>query len=105
MKIRPAGHRVVVIPDISDAQMRATKSGIILAHTEAALEQAAVVTGVIESIGDNAWKAFDEGFPWAKTGDRVLFAKYAGKAFGQEEDRRIILNDDDIIAVIEEEND
>jgi len=98
MVIVPAGHRVMIKPD--DVEKK-TASGIVLPVDEKK-EKAATVIGTIVAIGPNAWRAFDDGLPWATIGDRVYYIKYAGKFVGKEEEF-IVVNDEDIIAVIRED--
>lgn len=101
MKLKAVGHRVIVRPDEVEKQ---TKGGIILnlAKDEKRLE-AAQHRGVIVDIGPNAWKGFDDGQPWAETGDRVYFVKHAGQMVEDEETGELfrLLNDDDIVAKVE----
>ena len=105
MKIKPAGPRIVVIPDKledkDDRYAAARRAGIEIVHSERLREQGAVDTGTVESIGSTAYLAYDNGAPWCTVGDKVAYAKYAGKYIGEDEDRRLVLNDDDIIAVLE----
>lgn len=108
--IEPAGHRVLVKPekveDVDPAIKRARAAGLDLsAVTNDKKEQEAVVFGIVLAIGSTAWKDPSlGGLPWAKVGDRILFAKFAGKSVeldGQEP--VLLLNDEDIVAVIREE--
>jgi co-chaperonin GroES (HSP10) len=52
-----------------------------------------------------SWKAFDEGKPWAKVGDRVAFAKYGGFILEDEKtlEKVRVLNDEDVVAIWREE--
>lgn len=94
------GHRLLIKPwepeEISDG-------GIVIA-TQSTLkkEAAAVKEGKIVGIGPNAWKAFDDGEPWAKVGDIVVFAKYAGKFLTISGEDYIVINDEDIQCILEE---
>lgn len=110
---QPCGHRVIVQRDpVVDTY---GESGIIITSSASAkkLEAANAQTGVVVAIGPDAWKAFRmindngkevNGKQWAKPGDYVLFAKYAGRnvddPFTPDEGDLIILNDEDIIAII-----
>ena len=101
MKIEPAGHRVIVKPDQLE---EVSKGGIVLAYGEdkKRMEQAQH-TGILMAIGPNAWKAYDDGIPWAKIGDRVYFAKYGGYLVEEDGVQYRLLNDEDITAIIREE--
>lgn len=94
MRIEPCGHRVVVKPDPIEEK---TQSGIIVSVGEKKeREQAAQTTGVIVAVGPTAWKAFDDGEPWAAVGDRVTYAKYGGWPFDHDGENFRLLNDEDI---------
>lgn len=98
MRIEPAGHRVIVKPD---ALEEVTEGGIIIAHgADKKRKEQAQQTGVIVSVGPTAWKAFDEGEPWAAVGDRVYFAKYGGHIIEDSGQEYRLLNDEDITAII-----
>jgi chaperonin GroES len=97
--IEPAGHRVLV--KVEEAET-VTKGGIIVASTIADKNTEANIFGVIIAIGENAWKAFDGGDPWAQVGDRIAFAKYGGFVIIDPDtnEKFRLLNDEDITAVI-----
>lgn len=116
--IRPVGFRVLVKPDKvkdhdkfeeNDEGEMYTDSGIFLGKEEdesvknILREGKAQTFGTIVGIGETAWKAYDDGEPWAKVGDRVAFAMYGGSWMTDPEDGEeyILLNDNDITAVIE----
>lgn len=98
------GHRVLVKPrDI----VKKTESGIILEYLDnEELERAATNIGTVVQVGADAWKTmYISGYigePWAKVGDEVYFAKWAGKWITDESsgERYLVLNDEDITAVI-----
>jgi chaperonin GroES len=100
MSVTPAGHRVLVLPDIVEEK---TSGGIILAPSAMDKEKAATVTGVIIEVGMNAWKAFDDGTPWAKEGDKVYFKQYAGYVLKKDGKEYRVLNDEDVIAIDKQE--
>lgn len=111
MKIEPAGHRVIVKPDpLSEIEQKELerfeslqKSGFeINDPKDKKRREQAVATGTIMAIGFTAWKAYDDGQPWAKVGDRVHFAKYGGYAFEEDGETYRLLNDEDITAIIRE---
>lgn len=96
--ITPVGNRVIVKQDLLE---ETTDSGIVLVREHEAAEQAAQIAGTVLAIGDDCWAAYDED--WCSEGDRVLFAKYAGKNINDVAtgETYLIMNDIDIVAVIE----
>lgn len=110
--IIPCGHRVLVRQDKvheHDAVLaRAKAAGLELSLDRNVKYQFGVDEGVVLEIGSTAFKDFG-GEPWCSKGDRVVFAKNAGKTVVdpsekelKEEDRTpyVILNDEDIVAVL-----
>lgn len=98
----PAGHRVVVDPDDPPE-----KIGSLYVPTwvkeNRAIEN---VFGTLVAIGPTAWKAFDDGEPWAKVGDRVVISKYGGVFLDDPKTGRKLrlLNDEDIVSVWKDED-
>ncbi|MEA2038870.1 MAG: co-chaperone GroES [Thermodesulfobacteriota bacterium] len=95
--IRPAGHRVVVLPEVIPEK---TDGGIYRPPTNVDREQLAVIKGKIIEIGPTAWMDFSDGQPWAKVGDEVVFSKYGGLIVDDEGIQYRVLNDEDIVAII-----
>lgn len=108
MKITPILHRILVKPDVleevDDNYKRAKQAGIILESLEREREQAAVDTGIVVSMGPTVFKDFGADNP-LKVGDRVVFAKYGGKAIYNpvEDVKYVALNDEDVIAILTKE--
>ena len=98
--IIPAGHRVLVRPDIVDEKV----GSLYLAVETKERKANEQIFGTLVAVGENAWKAFDEGKPWAKVGDRVTFAKYGGFSIEDPvtKEKFRLLNDEDICAIVEE---
>lgn len=108
LKVTAVGHRVIVQPDKVETK---SKGGIIL-QVDEKREQASAQKGTVVAVGEMAWKNVAYGWgidgwkPWCQPGDRVFFARYAGKQFRDDEhpdDVYIILNDEDIQCLIVEE--
>lgn len=100
MKVIPLMHRALVKPRPVEKK---TESGIIIMDTTARKEQAATEEGTIIALGDTFGKDFGAGV-LPEVGDKVYFAKYAGKFIKDDNDEDLVLlNDDDIIAIIKEE--
>jgi co-chaperonin GroES (HSP10) len=98
--IKAVGYRVVVKPDPVKEK---TQGGIILAMDEKQ-ERAAISVGTVVEVGPIAFMAFKpyEG-PWCQAGDKIAYAKYAGKWVGDPEfpddkDKELlVLNDEDVV--------
>lgn len=107
-RVEVVGHRVLLKPAFDSEE---TEWGFQLDVGETfKREKAATVIGEVVSIGPMAWKAFDgdspDWKPWAKVGDVVYFAKYAGKFIKIDDQDYIIINDEDIQGIrIEDEED
>lgn len=106
----PAGHRVIVRPDPVE---EVSEGGIVvMMPSDVAQEQAGQVQGTLVAVGPNAWKAFDDGHPWAQVGDKVVYSKYAGRYMKdpdvdtsdphERDNKIVILNDEDILATVED---
>lgn len=96
------GYRVHVKPDVSETEVAARKAGIVLAPTnDRRQEQLAVDTGVVVDIGPTAWADYG-GTPWVSVGDKVVYARHAGYAVGEETDKILVLNDGDIVTKVED---
>lgn len=106
MNIEAIGFRVLVKPDPVKEQ---TQGGIIIA-TNKQLERNATTTGVVINIGPEAFRSYNRtaGFtsyvPWVQPGDRVSYAKYAGKWIDDGEESFLVLNDEDICARIKDDS-
>ena len=97
--IEPAGHRVLV--KVEEIESR-TAGGIIVPETIREKQTDENIFGTIVAIGRNAWKAFDDGQPWAKVGDRISFAKYGGGYITDPitGEKFRVLNDEDVTTII-----
>ena len=94
-QLRPLGDRVVIQP-IAREEM--TKSGIVLPDTakEKPQEGKIIAAGPGRVLEDGKREAMD-----VKTGDKVLYAKYAGTEFKVEGEDLLIVSQKDILAVVE----
>jgi len=96
-RIRPLADRVVIKPQEKEEK---TRGGIYLPDT-ASKEKPQ--EGIIMAVGDG--KVDDKGKRTpigVKTGDKVLFAKYAGTEIKIEDEDYLILAEKDILAVVNE---
>lgn len=95
MRIKAVGHNLIVKPFPVE---EVSAGGIVLNPSKR--EQAAQVKGELVSIGPNAWKAFDDGEPWAELGQTVFYAQYGGAVIKDEDGEEYrLLRDEDIAAV------
>ncbi|MBT3226966.1 MAG: co-chaperone GroES [Deltaproteobacteria bacterium] len=95
MKIRPLHDRVIVRRN--DAETK-TASGIIIPDTAKEKPQ----EGEIVAAGSGIRKDDGTVLPLdVKTGDRVLFGKYAGTEIKIDGEELLMMKEDDILGVIE----
>lgn len=105
MAIKPILHRILVKPDDimeKDKHLRKAKElGLIIHQDEQSREQAAVDEGTVIDFGPTVFKDFGSENP-IKVGDKVVYARYAGKAIVDpvDETKYVALNDEDVIAII-----
>lgn len=98
---KPCGNKILVRMDRVE---EVTKSGIVLPSQKTERESMAQMVGTIIAVGNCAWG--DQQFPWARVGDKVKFAKYAGYLH-QEEGSDVlyrVMHDLDIIMVLPKES-
>jgi chaperonin GroES len=94
MDIKPLGERVVV--KVLESEEK-TKSGIVLPDTAKEKPQMGKVLAVgTGKVLDNGQKLPLE----VKTGDKVLFAKYAGTEVKLDGEEYMVLKENDILAII-----
>lgn len=102
--MEPCGHRVIVLPQ--KVEEKSSGGIIVISDSKTAkMEKAGKDIGTLYKIGPNAWKAFDDGLPWAKEGDEVIYAKYGGLFVTDPatDIEYVLLNDEDIVMVVETE--
>ena len=93
-KLRPLGDRVVILPS---AREEMTKSGIVLPDTakEKPQEGTILAAGPGRILEDGKREPMD-----VKTGDKVLYAKYAGTEFKIDGEDLLIVSQKDILAIV-----
>ncbi len=94
MNLKPLGDRVVV--KVVEAEEK-TDSGIVLPDTAKEKPQ----QGEVKAVGSG--KLLDNGNrvePEVKTGDKVLFSKFAGTDVKVDGEDFLIMRQDDILAVV-----
>ena len=94
-KLRPLGDRVVIEPTPREDM---TKSGIVLPDTakEKPQEGKVIAVGPGKFLDDGKRESID-----VKTGDKVLYAKYAGTEFKLDGEELLIVSQKDILAIVE----
>lgn len=106
MKVEVVGHRVLIDPEVPKKEIDdGALAGFEIVGNEIEREKAATTIGRIVGIGPNAWKAFDDGEPWAEVGDKVYFAKYGGKWIEVDGKEYVIINDEDLVCRVKETED
>ena len=89
------GNRVVILPD----EVETMSQGGIITMTDAQIQgyRDQTTTGVVIDYGPAAWlDPIMGGEPWVNKGDRVVYAKHAGKLFKVPGDDKeyVCVNDD-----------
>jgi co-chaperonin GroES (HSP10) len=109
MVIQPVLHRILVKPDkledVDDTYKRAAAAGLVFDHAnERKREQEAIDTGVVVMMGPTVGRDFGDP-DFVQVGDRVVYAKYGGKAIvhPKNKERYVALNDEDVIAIFKED--
>lgn len=103
--IKVCGHRVLIDPETPKKKVdEGALAGFEFVGEGVEREKAATTIGRIVSVGDTAWKAFDDGQPWANVGDRVYFAKYGGKFIKYGDKEYVIINDEDCVCIVNEDD-
>lgn len=94
----PTGHHILVEVEIPDEKTKSGRLFLPISMRDRKMNEG-LITKIV-AVGPQAWKAFSDGTPWAKVGDRVLCIKHAGVAL--ETDSRLrIMNDEDVLMVLE----
>ena len=92
--LKPLGDRVVVKPQ---AREEMTKSGIYLPDTAKEKPQ----EGTIIAVGPGRMTDDGKLVPMTlKVGDKVLYAKYAGTEYKQDDEELLICTEKDVLAII-----
>ena len=94
MALKPLGDRIVIKQ--LEAQEK-TKSGLILPDSakEKPQEGKVVAVGTGRLLDDGATKTLE-----IKTGDRILYGKYAGTEVSVEGQDYVILREEDVLAIV-----
>lgn len=101
----PIGESVVVLPD--EASEKIGKAGLLIATEETKARQSlASETGLVVAVGEGAWEwNADRTRPFKGRkpipGDRVCFARYAGRIHIGDDDRSYRVMSDNCIAAIQ----
>lgn len=114
--IFPRGDRILVKPEEIEEK---TAGGIVIPETIKDQHSMAQSIGILVAVGPDAWTHYVErstrgmeqtvvrrGYsePFAKVGDRVLFARYGGVQLnGKDGEKYRLLNDDDVTALVDPE--
>ena len=98
---KPCGNKILVKMDKVES---VSKGGIILGTaSQTAREDMSQMVGTIVATGPGAWA--DQPTIWAKVGDRVKFAKFAGyvhtEGEGESQVTYRVMHDLDVVMVLE----
>jgi co-chaperonin GroES (HSP10) len=98
--IKPVGFCLLVKPDPVEKDMKA--GSIVIPQDVLDKQRVEITTGTVLSIGTCAWHGLGDSSAWCSIGDRIVYAKYGGKAIVDEEtqDKLMLILDKDVLAVI-----
>tara|TARA_S200002703_G_scaffold86797_1_gene74789 strand:- start:432 stop:914 length:483 start_codon:yes stop_codon:yes gene_type:complete len=101
---RPTGWRMLILPfKMADK----TKGGLHLVQETLERQQVGSTCGLVLAQGPDCYNdktRYPEG-PWCKTGDWVIFARYAGSRIQIDGGEVRLLNDDEVLATIDNPED
>ena len=97
----PSGWRLLVLPFTPREK---TKGGILIAQESLEKLRIATNCGFVLKMGTLAYHDHDKfpTGPWCKTGDWIIFARYAGSRLPIEGGEVRILNDDEVLGTIKD---
>ena len=97
----PSGWRLLVLPFTPREK---TKGGILIAQESLEKLRIATNCGYVIKMGPLAYHDHDKfpTGPWCKTGDWIIFARYAGSRLPIEGGEVRILNDDEVLGTIKD---
>jgi len=99
--IIPLLHAVVILPDSVE---QTSAGGIIIPEQVTERERKAVEYGTVVRVGPRAFMDYGRGPDILSTGDRVSYARYAGKTVTDTDGKEYLLvNDQDILCLVTEE--
>ncbi len=101
--INVTGYRILVKPD----EVETTTSGGIILALDEKLEAAGQQFGTVIGIGHTCWtneKGEPLSDPWCEVGDKILFAKHAGRFVydPHTNEEFMVMLDTDVIATVSE---
>lgn len=96
---KPTGNKILVEMEKVE---NVTKGGIVLPESKTEREEMSAMVGTIVAAGPMAWA--DQSVPWAKVGDKVKFAKFAGFLHKENGRNFRVMHDLDIVMVLEGES-
>lgn len=105
LPVLPVGHRVVVLVDELEGDKGMQKKGaVITTHStdDYEREREFQELGTVMALGPSAYNMSHHGEPWVQVGDHILYKKYDGKKYRDEETGKIyrIINDEDVIGIV-----
>jgi co-chaperonin GroES (HSP10) len=98
--VKPTAFHLLVRTE--EVEKVSTGGIVMMTEKEAGREKLGAALGYVVAIGDRAWKALEDGEPWAKLGDRVIFQRYDGMVLpieGLDDGKWRLLKDEDVKAI------
>lgn len=94
-KWKPCGNKILVEMDRVE---EVSAGGIVIPRQKTERDEMSQMIGTLVAVGDCAWK--DQPSLWARVGDRVKFAKYAGYLHEEGDTKYRVMHDLDIVMVL-----
>jgi len=97
--IIPLLHTILVKPDSVETK---TEGGIILPEMLTDKERKAVEVGTVISVGPRAFIDYGRSPDILSKGDKITYARYAGKEVKEGDETYLLVNDIDVLALLKE---
>lgn len=94
----PCGNKILIQMDRVE---EVTSGGIVIPRQKTERDEMSQMIGTVIAVGPDAWA--DQSHTWAKPGDRVKFAKYAGFLHEEGDTKYRVMHDLDIVMVFPQE--
>lgn len=108
--LKVVGHRLMIDPDPVELEHKIAGGPSIILAKDERLYREATGSGTVVQIGPTAFVGFADSSPWCAVGDRIIYARHAGKFVEDPEEidpktkrpkEYYIINDEDVQVIIQ----